>query len=313
MMLSYAARRVAGLVPVLLVVVGLAFAANQLTPGDPVLMMLGTRAGDVELARSLRHQYGLDQPLWKQFADYLLGVCRGDFGLSYRLVGVPVLEIIKDGLRISPILAVAALAVAIPIGVALGTFAALRRNTWPDTGVMVALVAGISVPNFAMAAFLVYLFSIKLGVLPVAGWGSPRQAVLPVALLALHPAAYLARLSRTYMLEVLRQDYIRTARAKGLPEQLVVYRHALRNTLVPLLTTIGIIFGGLLSGTFVVEAIFNLPGLGSLAIQAIFARDYPVTLAIVVLFTLFYAGINLVVDLLYRLIDPRIRLEGAAS
>jgi len=311
--LTYAARRLAGLVPLLFVVVLLAFVANLLTPGDPVLMMLGARAGDAELMRSLRHQYGLDQPLWRQFAGYLWGVCRGDFGFSYRLVGVPVLEVIKDGLRISPVLALAALALAVPIGVSLGTFAALRRNTWPDTGVMVALIAGISVPNFAMAAFLVYLFSIQLGLLPVAGWGTLRQAVLPVLLLALHPSAYLARLSRTYMLEVLRQDYVRTARAKGLPERLVVYRHALRNTLVPLLTTIGIIFGGLLSGTFVVETIFNLPGLGSLAIQAIFARDYPVTLAIVVLFTAFYAGINLVVDLLYRLIDPRIRLEAAQS
>jgi ABC-type dipeptide/oligopeptide/nickel transport system permease component len=311
--LIYAVRRLAGLVPLLFVVVLLAFVANRLTPGDPVLMMLGTRAGDADLMRSLRHQYGLDQPLWRQFAGYLWGVCRGDFGFSYRLVGVPVLEVIKDGLRISPVLALAALALAIPVGVSLGTFAALRRNTWPDTGVMVALIAGISVPNFAMAAFLVYLFSIKLGLLPVAGWGTPRQGVLPVLLLALHPSAYLARLSRTYMLEVLRQDYVRTARAKGLPERLVVYRHALRNTLVPLLTTIGIIFGGLLSGTFVVETIFNLPGLGSLAIQAIFARDYPVTLAIVILFTVFYAGINLAVDLLYRLIDPRIRLETAPS
>ena len=312
-MLIYAVRRVAGLVPVLLAVVFLAFVANQLTPGDPVLMMLGTRAGDAELMRSLRHQYGLDQPLWRQFLDYLAGVGRGDFGLSYRLVGVPVLDVIRDGLRISPVLALAALAVAIPVGVSLGTFAALRRNTWPDTGVMVGLVAGISVPNFAMAAFLVYCFSIRLGLLPVAGWGTLRQAVLPVALLSLHPAAYLARLSRTYMLEVLRQDYVRTARAKGLSERLVVYRHALRNTLVPLLTTVGIIFGGLLSGTFVVETIFNLPGLGSLAIQAIFARDYPVTLAIVVLFTALYAGINLAVDLLYHLVDPRIRLEGAES
>lgn len=311
-MLRYATGRLVGLVPVLFTVILLAFVANQLTPGDPVLMMLGNRAGDRELAASLRHQYGLDRPLPQQFVDYLRGVLRGDFGYSYRLVGVPVLDVIRDGLRISPVLAAAALTLAIPIGVSVGTFAALRRNTWADTSVMVALVTGISVPNFAMAAFLVYLFSIKLGFLPVAGWGTLRQAVLPVVLLAMPPSAYLARLSRTYMLEVLQQEYIRTARAKGLRERLVVYRHALRNTIVPLLTTIGIIFGGLLSGTFVVETIFNLPGLGSLAIQAIFARDYPVTLAIVLLFTLFYTGINLVVDLLYGLVDPRIRLDRSA-
>jgi ABC-type dipeptide/oligopeptide/nickel transport system permease component len=163
-----------------------------------------------------------------------------------------------------------------------------------------------------MSAFLVYLFAIKLGVLPVAGWGTLDKAVLPVVVLAIPPIAYIARLSRAYMLDVLQQDYIRTARAKGLRERLVIYRHALRNTLVPLLTTVGIIFGGLLSGTFVVETIFNIPGLGSMAIQAVFARDYPVTMAIVLLFTCFYAVINLIIDLLYGLIDPRIRLGGAA-
>jgi ABC-type dipeptide/oligopeptide/nickel transport system permease component len=311
--IRYAARRLLGLGPIVLIVIGLAFAANHLTPGDPVLMMLGTQAGDPALMASLRHQYGLDQPLWRQFGSYLLGVLRGDFGLSYRFVGVPVTEVIRDGLRVSPVLALSALLLAVPAGVFLGTFAALRRNRWPDTLVIVGLVAGISVPNFALAAFLVYLFSVRLASLPVAGWGSLSQAVLPVLLLAVPPAAYLARLSRTYMLEVLQQDYVRTARAKGLRERLVIYRHALRNAVVPLLTTIGIIFGGLLSGTFVVETIFNLPGLGRLAIQAIFARDYPVTIAIVVLFTLFYAGTNLVVDLLYAWADPRIRYETSRA
>jgi ABC-type dipeptide/oligopeptide/nickel transport system permease component len=159
-----------------------------------------------------------------------------------------------------------------------------------------------------MASFLVYLFAIKLNLVPVAGWGNLEQAILPVVILAVPPTAYIARLCRTYMLEVLQQDYIRTARAKGLRERVVIYRHALRNTLVPLLTTIGIIFGGLLSGTFVIETVFNIPGLCSMAIQSIFARDYPVTMTIVLLFTFFYAGINLLVDLLYGFIDPRIRL-----
>ena len=162
--------------------------------------------------------------------------------------------------------------------------------------------------NDSTRALLARLLSVRLGWLPVAGWGTLAQAVLPVLLLAVPPTAYIARLSRTYMLEVLQQDYIRTARAKGLRRRLVVFRHALRNTLVPLLTTIGIILGGLLSGTFVIETLFNIPGLGRLAIQSIFARDYPVTMAIVLLFTFFYAALNLVVDLLYGVIDPRIRL-----
>ncbi len=307
-MLSYALRRLLGLVPVLMAVVLLTFATNHLTPGDPVATMLGDQSANQVLAAKLRSEYGLDQTLWKQFTTYVSGLAVGDFGLSYRFVGVKVTEVIWDGLKISPVLALAGTALAVPLGLVVGVFAALRRNTLADTGVILALTAGISIPNFAMAAYLVYLFSIKLQMLPVAGWGSFTQAIMPVGILAIAPAAYIARLSRTYMLEVLQQDYIRTARAKGLRERLVIYRHALRNTLVPLLTTIGIIFGGLLSGTFVIETVFNIPGLGRLAIQSIFARDYPVTMAIVLLFTGFYTMINLLVDLLYGVIDPRIRL-----
>ena len=307
-MLSYALRRVLGLVPVLMAVIVLTFATNHLTPGDPVGTMLGDQSANKVLEAKLRAEYGLDQSLWRQFSLYVAGLAVGDFGLSYRFVGVKVTDVIWDGLKISPVLALAGTAVAVPLGLVVGVFAALRRNTFADTGVILALTAGISIPNFAMAAYLVYLFSIKLALLPVAGWGSLAQAILPVGILAVAPAAYIARLSRTYMLEVLQQDYIRTARAKGLRERLVIYRHALRNTLVPLLTTVGIIFGGLLSGTFVIETVFNIPGLGRLAIQSIFARDYPVTMAIVLLFTGFYTLINLAVDLLYGVIDPRIRL-----
>jgi ABC-type dipeptide/oligopeptide/nickel transport system permease component len=310
---AYAIRRALGLVPVLLTAVVLTFAANQFVPGDPIMTLLSDKSGDAALEARLRAEYGLDRPLWRQFLSYVAGIARGDFGLSFRFASTPVIEVIAPGLLVTPLLAGGALLIAVPLGVALGTFAALRRNSLADTLVVLGLVAGTSIPNFAMAAFLVYLLSVRLGWLPVAGWGGVSQAVLPILLLAIPPTAYLARLSRTYMLEVLQQDYIRTARAKGLRRRLVVYRHALRNTLVPLLTTIGIILGGLLSGTFVVETLFNIPGLGRMAIQAIFARDYPVTMAIVLLFTFFYSGINLVVDLLYGAIDPRIRLGAGRS
>ena len=309
-MFRYAITRVVGLIPVLLVAVVVTFVAIQFVPGDPIMILLSDQSGDPVLEARLRAEYGLDRPLIEQFLGYLVGILSGDFGLSFRFASVPVIDVVSTGLAISPILALAALSLALPLGIILGTFAALRRNTMADTSIIFVLVAGISIPNFAMSAFLVYLFAIKLGVLPVAGWGTIDKAILPVVVLAIPPTAYIARLSRTYMLEVLQQDYIRTARAKGLPERLVIYRHALRNTLVPLLTTVGIIFGGLLSGTFVVEIIFNIPGLGSMAIQSIFARDYPVTMTIVLLFTCFYAGINLIIDLLYGLIDPRIRLAG---
>jgi ABC-type dipeptide/oligopeptide/nickel transport system permease component len=223
----------------------------------------------------------------------------------------PVTSVIRDSLMISPLLAVASMLLALPLGAFAGIQAAIRRNSFADTGIMVALVAGLSIPNFAVATFLVYLLSIKLNLLPVAGWGSPSQAVLPVVILAIPSAAYIARLTRTFMLEVLHQDFIRTARAKGLRQRLVIYRHAFRNTLVPLITSAGIIFGGLLSNTVVVETLFNIPGLGRLAIDSIFARDYPVAMAVVLLFTVFFALINLTVDVLYAVIDPRIRARMA--
>jgi ABC-type dipeptide/oligopeptide/nickel transport system permease component len=306
--LAYLVRRLAELLFVLAAVVVLAFAASRLMPGDPIGAMLSDRAGDTQLENRLREQYGLNAPVGEQFAIYLRGIARGDFGYSYRFVGVPVVEVIGDSLKITPLLALAALGIAVPLGVAAGSYAALHRARWRDTTVMAAMVAGISIPNFAMASFLVYLLAVRLGALPVAGWGSAAQAVLPVTVLALQPAAYIARLARTFMLEVLAQDYIRTARAKGLRERIVILRHALRNALVPLLTTIGTIFGSLLTSSFVVETLFNIPGLGRQAIQAIFARDYPVTIAVILLFSFFYAAINLAVDLAYGLVDPRIRL-----
>ena len=307
---GYLIRRIAGVLPVLAVAVVLAFAANKSVPGDPVLMMLGDQSGNVDLARKLRSEYGLDRPVLTQFFDYAGGLLRGDLGLSFRFPGVPVAQVIADGLWISPLLAIGALTIAFPIGVMVGIFAAIRRNTWADVGVMLILVAGLSIPNFALATFFVWLFSLKLGALPVAGWDKWQHIVLPVAILAIPPAAYIARLARTFMLEVLQQDYIRTARAKGLPERQVIWRHGLRNVLVPILTVTGVILGGLITSTFVIETIFNIPGLGRIAIQSIFARDFPVTTGIVLLFTLFYVVINLVVDLLYVAIDPRLRLEA---
>ncbi len=312
-MISFILRRVLGLLPILGVAVVLAFAANEALPGDPVMVMLSEHSADTEMAARLRAEYGLDQPVWRQFLAYVGNAARGDFGLSFQHVHVPVVEIVSDPLKISPILALSALALALPLGAFAGVVAAIRRNSWTDTAIILALVAGLSIPNFAIATFLVYLLSIKLGLLPVAGWGGIEKAVLPVMVLAIPSAAYIARLMRTFMLEVLQQDYIRTARAKGLSRRVVVYRHALRNTLVPLLTSAGIIFGGLLSNTFVVETIFNIPGLGRLAIDSIFARDYPVAMAVVILFTCFFAATNLVVDVLYALVDPRIRARMVAT
>ncbi|HUN10698.1 MAG TPA: ABC transporter permease [Rhabdaerophilum sp.] len=311
-MLRYFLRRLAGLTPVLGAAIVVTFLAIRALPGDPVGVMLSDHSADVAMATRLRAEYGLDRPLPEQFLRYVWDIFTGNFGLSFRYVHRPVWEVLRDSLLISPLLALGALALALPIGVLLGVQAALHRNTMRDTAIIVSLVAGLSIPNFGIATFLVYLFSVKMNLLPVAGWGQFKQAILPIVVLALPSAAYIARLTRTFMLEVLQQDFIRTARAKGLAERLVVYRHALGNTLVPLSTSAGIMFGGLLSNTVVVETIFNIPGLGRLAIDSIFARDYPVAMAVVILFVLFYALINLAVDLFYALIDPRVRQEIAA-
>lgn len=312
-MIGYAIRRILGLLGVWMIAVIITFIAVQFVPGDPIMALLSDRSGDLELEARLRADYGLDRPLIVQFLDYLRNIANGTFGLSFRYSGTPVIEVISGGLLISPVLAITAIVIAVPLGVVLGVFAARHANSWADTSVILVLVAGISIPNFAMAAFLVYLLSIEWAVLPVAGWGRFEHLIMPVTILVIPPTAYIARLTRTYMLEVLQQDFVRTARAKGLRERLVIYRHALRNTFVPLLTTIGIIFGGLLSGTFIVETIFNIPGLGRMAIESIFARDYPVTMTIVLLFTVFYSLINLAVDLAYAALDPRIRLDNTKA
>lgn len=306
-MLRFIWRRLCGLIPVMAAAIILTFLALRALPGDPVAVMLSDRSADTALANELRAEYGLDRPLVLQFLYYLRDVFTGHFGLSFRYVHQPVGAVLRDSLLISPLLAAAALAVAMPLGAIAGAAAAIWRNRIQDTAIILVLVAGLSVPNFAIATFLVYFLSLKLSLLPVAGWGTLRQAVLPVIVLAIPSAAYVARLARTFMLETLQQDFVRTARAKGLSEMRVIWRHAFANTLVPLITSAGIIFGGLLSNTVVVETIFNIPGLGRLAIDSIFARDYPVAMAVVLLFVLFFALINLVVDILYALIDPRIR------
>jgi ABC-type dipeptide/oligopeptide/nickel transport system permease component len=311
-MLRFVLGRLAGLAPVVVAALVATFVATRLLPGDPVAVMLSDHSADTAMAARLRAEYGLDRSLIEQFLRYVAGIAIGDFGLSFRYVHMPVWSVLKDSLAVSPILALAALALALPIGAFAGIQAAIHRNKLRDTAIIIVLVAGLSIPNFAIATFLVYLVSVQLNLLPVAGWGAWRQAILPVIILAIPSAAYIARLTRTFMLEVLQQDFVRTARAKGLRERIVIYRHAFRNTLVPLVTSAGVIFGGLLSNTVVVETIFNIPGLGRLAIDSIFARDYPVAMAVVLLFVLFFALTNLLVDLLYALIDPRIRAGIAA-
>ena len=309
-MLRFLAGRLVSLLPVLAVTIVATFVAIRAMPGDPVTVMLSDHSADRVMAARVAAEYGLDRPLLEQFLRYLGDILTGQFGLSFRYMHMPVLQVLWDSLLISPVLALSALFLALPLGAFAGAQAALHRNRWQDSAIIVIMVAGLSIPNFAVATFLVYLLSSKANLLPVAGWGTLQQAVLPVLVLALPAAAYIARLSRTFMLEVLQQDYVRTARAKGLAERLVIYRHAFRGTVVPLITVTGVIFGGLLSNTVVVETLFNIPGLGRLAVDSIFARDYPVVQATLMLVVLIFLATNLVVDFSYTFLDPRVSLSG---
>jgi len=306
-MARFIAWRTLGILPILTVTLVITFFSIYALPGDPVLVMLGDRASDVETSTQLRRQYGLDQPLVMQFFDYATGVLTGNFGLSFRFIGTPVSELIGEALLISPLLAVAAMSVGLPVGAVAGTVAAIQRGRVADFLIMLLMVVGLSVPSFALATGLMYLLSVQLGLLPVAGWGTLSQMVLPVMVLAVPGAAYTARMTRTLMLEVMQNDFIRTARAKGLSRLVVIWRHGFPNTLVPQFTSAGVMLGALISNAFVVEIVFNIPGLGRLAIEAVFARDYPVTMAVVLLFMAFFLVISLCVDVAYALVDPRVR------
>jgi ABC-type dipeptide/oligopeptide/nickel transport system permease component len=306
-MLRFVAWRVLGMIPVLAVALVASFLATRALPGDPVMVMLSDHSSDEVMAARLRAEYGLDRPVLEQFFAYVTGALSGDFGLSYRVVHTPVIDVLRDGLAISPVLAFSALALAFPIGAAAGAFAAVRRNTLADSLVILVLVAGLSIPNFAIATFLVYIFSIKLGWLPVAGWGDAKKAILPIVILAIPTAAYIARLSRTFMLEVLQQDFVRTARAKGLTQIAALWRHAVRNALIPVLTIIGLQFSFLIAGAIIIENVFFLPGLGRLIFQAINQRDLIVVESVVMILVFSVIVVTFLVDLAYAIVDPRLR------
>lgn len=302
----FIATRLLLAVPTLLAISAIAFFLGALAPGDPVEIMLGQHADPASRAR-LRHELGLDRPLLVQYGSYLWNAVQGDFGRSYETKR-PVTEIVREGFPNTAVLALAAILLASAAGVSLGVVAAARQDTAVDRAAMFLAIAGASIPAFVLAPILIVLFALKLRWLPVSGWAGPENLVLPAVVLAARPAALVARLTRAQMAEVLRQDYIRTALAKGLSWAAVVRKHALRNALLPVLTVVGSSFGYLLSGSFVVETIFSVPGLGWYSIQSITRRDYPVIQATTLLMAVGFVLVNIVVDLLYGLLDPRVRL-----
>lgn len=306
-MIRYLAKRVLLALPALWLIVTMVFLLAHIVPGDPVQQMLGEGARMQDL-QQLRHSLGLDLPIPVQYGRYLAGVVRGNLGESFRFQQ-PVTRVVLSHYPATLELAAFALLVCAGIGIPAGMFAAESRGTAADHTVAVFTLFGLSIPNFALGPVLILIFSVMLGWLPVSGRGGLSHLILPSITLGAALAAILTRMVRTSVIEELSSDYVRTARAKGLPESAVLFRHAFRNALIPILTILGLQFGTLLAGTIVTETIFSWPGIGRLAVQAINARDYPLLQGCILLIAVSYVLVNLLTDFVYAFVDPRVRLQ----
>lgn len=309
-MTSYVLRRIAALVPTLLGISLAAFALATLAPGDPAQLILDRQLDEPpteEQLRQFREANGLDDPLPVQYASFVLGLFRGDLGTSFRS-GEPVLHELASRIPVTLQITLPAFALAVVLAVSIGVVSAVKRNSWADHGSRVVALVSDSVPTFVLAYGLILLLAVQAGLLPVAGRGTWQHLVLPVLTLALGTTASLMRLTRSSLLEVMGEEYVRTARAKGLPPRSVVLRHALRNALLPVVTVAGIVLAGFVTGTVIVETVFAWPGVGTFVVDAIFDRDYPVIQGFVVFAGTVFVLVNLAVDLLQATLDPRVRM-----
>jgi peptide/nickel transport system permease protein len=307
-MLKYIARRLILSIPMLLGLTLIVFSMMHLLPGDPAEVILAQSGARPEAVTRLRTQLGLDQPLPVQYGRFLSGLLQGNLGSSL-FTNRPVSEIVAQNLPSTMELAGAAMLLAILLGTSLGIVAAVHQGSWVDHLTMTLAVLSLAMPGFWLALLLIYLFSLYLGWLPSGGQGTWQQLALPASVLGANSAATIARLVRSSLLEVLQQEYIVAARAKGLSERLVLLRHALKNALVPVITVIGLQFGFLLGGTVVMETVFARQGLGRVAVDAILYKDLPVVQGIVLLVAVIYLVVNLLVDISYAFVDPRIRVQ----
>ncbi len=306
-MLQYIIRRLLIAVPVLIGVSLITFVLVNVVPGDPVMMMMEKRA-DAATVERIRHEMGLDKPLPVQYLNFVLNACKGDLGRSYHYK-VPVNDLIKQRFPVTIKLATTAMLVAILIGLTVGITSAVKQYSVLDHASMVGALALVSAPLFWTAILCQIVFGLTLKWLPISGYYGVSYMVLPALVLGVRPAAGIARLTRSSMLEVVRQDYIRTARAKGLAERPVIFKHALKNALIPVVTVIGLELGGLLTGSILTETVFGIPGLGRLAIEGITYRDFPVIQGTVLFTAVIYVIANIIVDISYAYLDPRIRLS----
>lgn len=306
-MFSFLVRRILLTIPALLGVVLLVFSLVHIVPGDPVQIMLGdgAQAADVE---QLRSRLGLDRPVWEQCIRYLVDLSKGNLGTSFRF-GEPVASVIRERYPATLQLAFLSLSIGILLALPAGILAASQAGHWMDRAITSATLLGISLPNFVSGPLAIIFFSILLGWLPVSGRQSPMHYVLPALTLGLGFSAILTRMVRAGMIDELQEDYIKTARAKGLTEIRVYLKHALKNSLIPVITVLGLQFGTLLAGAIITETIFSWPGIGRLTVQAINARDYPLVQGCILTIALTYVGVNLMTDLIYGFLDPRIKYQ----
>jgi len=304
---EYLLKRLVIAIPTVVGITIVAFLLMYVLPGDPMDILMAERL-DPGTVAMLRQEMGLDDPIHLQYVRFVTNAVQGDFGRSYH-TGRPVRDMLARALPATIKVSAWAYLISIILGIPLGTYAAVRHNSWADTGTMFLALAGICAPPFVVALFLLYLFGFHIQLFPLGGYGTWMHMVLPAITLGIRPAALLARITRSGMLEVLRQDYVRTARSKGLREQIVIGRHALKNTLIPVITVMGTQISGLLSGSVVVEAIFAWPGMGHMSVEAISARDFPVVQGVVLVSAIIVVVINLLVDVSYGFVDPRIRYD----
>ncbi len=306
-MLEYLVRRLLGTIPVILVISVVVFLFVHMLPGDPARLVAGMDATPEDVA-AVRSALGLDRSIPEQYWRFVTHAVQGDFGISLKSKREVITEI---GERLMPTvwLTVFAMLWATAVGLLIGVFSAVKRGKWQDWGGMFVAVSGISFPSFWLGLLLINLFSVHLGWLPTGGYGTPAHFVMPSVTLGLGVAAVMARFTRSAFVEISREDYVRTARAKGVPEKLVIWKHTLRNAMVPVITMVGLQFGFLLGGSIVVETVFTWPGLGRLLVDSVAFRDYPVIQAEILLFSLEFILINLVVDVLYALANPEIRFR----
>jgi len=305
-MLAYTLRRLAGSVPTLLILATLTFFLMRWAPGGPFDT---DRVWPREIQQNIARKYELDKPVGTQFAHWLRDVLRGDFRESFQYEDRSVREIIGASLPISLQLGATALLISSVTGIGLGCLAAWKKNTWIDQGILFFSVIGLSLPSFLLATLLILIFSLRLGWLPPALWEGPSSAILPILTLSSRPLGVITRLTRISMVESLASDYIRTAIAKGLSSKAVLLKHALKNSLIPVLSVVGPLAANLITGSFLVETIFQIPGLGKHFVQAVMNRDYPLVMGVTLVYGVILILSNLVVDILYGWIDPRIRLD----